>query len=526
MSQTVPEQVTVNIERLLARQAGEPADGAPHLQSALSIAELSRRPSRPPDHAGENRALIALARELAASPDGILQKLADTALELCRAHSAGLSLLEEADQKRNFHWRAIAGQWASHLGGGTPREFGPCGTVLDCNVALLFSRPERDFPYFSLVQPYLEEGLLVPFYVKGEAVGTIWVVSHDESRRFDAEDLRLMTNLGHFTAAAYQAWLSVNATKRLATIIETSNDAIASKDLNGILNSWNVGAERLFGYTAEEVIGKPVTILIPLDRQDEETGILERIRRGERVDHYDTVRRRKDGSLVDISLTVSPLKDENGNIVGASKIARDITERKRAEERVTLLAREVDHRAKNVLALAQATVNLTQAETPEALKTAIGGRLQAVAKAHAFFAESRWAGADLGALVAEELAPYRQDGESAVTINGAYLLLEPNTAQSMAVVVHELTTNAVKYGALSSPAGRVQIAWSLAADGRFVFRWSETGGPPVEPPQRQGFGSRVTEQMVRGQMKGEVRFDWRAEGLVCEIVVPELPTAR
>ena len=111
-------------------------DGAPRLESALSTAELSRRPSRPPDYASENRALIALAKEMAASPDGILQKLADTALVMCRAHSAGLSLLEEGDQKRNFHWRAIAGTWAPHLGGGTPRDFGPCGTVLDRNVAL------------------------------------------------------------------------------------------------------------------------------------------------------------------------------------------------------------------------------------------------------------------------------------------------------------------------------------------------------------------------------------------------------
>jgi GAF domain len=188
---------------------------APDLKSVLSTAELSRRPSRPPDYVAENRALLALAREMAASPDRILQKLADTALALCRAHSAGLSLLEEGDQKRNFHWRAISGQWASHVNGGTPRNFGPCGTVLDRNVALIFSHPERDFPYFGEVTPLLEEGLLMPFYIKGEAVGTIWVVAHDKSRRFDAEDLRVMTNLGTFAAAAYQTWLSLHATQRI-----------------------------------------------------------------------------------------------------------------------------------------------------------------------------------------------------------------------------------------------------------------------------------------------------------------------
>ncbi|HYR67997.1 MAG TPA: hypothetical protein VEP47_17785 [Reyranella sp.] len=134
--------------------AGKAADG-PHLQSMLSTAELSRRPTRAPDHEAENRALIALAREMAISPEGILQKLADTALVLCRAHSAGLSLLEDDDQRSNFHWRALAGAWAPHLNGGTPRNFGPCGTVLDRNLALMCSHPERDFPYFGEVLPLL-----------------------------------------------------------------------------------------------------------------------------------------------------------------------------------------------------------------------------------------------------------------------------------------------------------------------------------------------------------------------------------
>ena len=140
---------------------------------------------------------------------------------------------------------------------------------------------------------------------------------------------------------------------RLASIVEHSDDAIVSKDLNGIINSWNAGAERLFGYAPQEAIGKPIYILIPPDRHDEEPDILERIRRGERIDHYETVRRRKDGSLVDISLTVSPLKDAQGRIVGASKIARDISERKREEQRRTLLINELNHRVKNTLATVQ-----------------------------------------------------------------------------------------------------------------------------------------------------------------------------
>jgi PAS domain S-box-containing protein len=493
---------------------------APVLRSMLSTAELRQRPSRAPDHEAENTALIALAQSMASSPEGILQKLADTALALCGAHSAGLSLLEEDDQKSNFHWRAIAGKWASHIDGGTPRDFGPCGTVLDQDVAMVCSHPELDFPYWASIRPVLEEALLIPFHIKGEAVGTIWVVAHDSSRRFDAEDLRVMTNLGTFAAAAYQTWLSLNATQRMASIVESSHDAIVSKDLNGVIVTWNKGAERIFGYTAEEVIGKPITILIPPDRHQEEPVILDRIRRGERVEHYETVRVRKNGSRVDVSLTVSPVKNAEGKIIGASKIARDITERKRNEAQITVLAREAEHRAKNVLATVQATVNLSDADTAEGLKHTITGRIQALANVHRLFIESRWTGAELRSLVKEELAAYCRDGDGRARIDGPNLVMRPDIAQTVAVALHELATNAAKYGALSVADGQVQVEWSCGSDGRLVLRWTETGGPPVKPPTRQGFGTRVMDRIIRGQLKGEMHVDWRAEGLVCEIVIP------
>jgi PAS domain S-box-containing protein len=236
---------------------------------------------------------------------------------------------------------------------------------------MVCSHPELDFPYWASIEPVLEEGLLVPFYISGEAVGTIWVVAHDTSRRFDAEDLRVMTNLATFAAAGYQTWLSVNATQRIAAIVESSDDAIISKDLNGTIATWNAGAERIFGYVAEEVIGKPITILIPPDRRQEEDEILEHIRHGRRVEHFETVRIRKDGSKTDISLTVSPVRNSAGKIIGASKIARDITERKQSEKHIASLAREAEHRAKNMLAIVQATVRLTEADTPGELKHAI-----------------------------------------------------------------------------------------------------------------------------------------------------------
>jgi two-component system, chemotaxis family, CheB/CheR fusion protein len=307
--------------------------------------------------------------------------------------------------------------------------------------------------------------------------------------------------------------------RHLAAIVESSDDAIISKDLDGVISSFNSGAEKLFGYFAEEVIGKPITILIPADRQDEEVGILTRIRRGERIDHFETVRQRKDGSLVNISLTISPVTDETGKIVGASKIARNITNQKRREEQIALLAREADHRSKNLLALAQATVHLSQGDTVDELKEVIEGRLQALAKAHTLLAQSRWAGADLRTMVMEELSPYMENGRARAEIIGPSLMLDADPAQAMAMAVHELTTNAVKYGALSVPGGRVNIEWRLHPGNRLTVRWAEQGGPPVPPPSRQGFGTRVMERMVCGQCNGQLDFDWRVEGVVCEITL-------
>jgi PAS domain S-box-containing protein len=306
--------------------------------------------------------------------------------------------------------------------------------------------------------------------------------------------------------------------RSLASIVESSDDAIVSKNLDGIITSWNSGAERIFGYTAKEAIGQPITIVIPQDRLDEERTILTRIRRGERIDHFETVRQRKHGSLIVVSVTVSPVKNADGKIVGASKIARDITEQKRAQEQITTLAREAEHRSKNLLATVQATVSLSQSDTPEGLKQAIEGRILALAKVHSLFVDTRWIGAELSTIARLELAPYSEKDETVVRINGPQVLLEPSTAQVVAVSLHELATNAAKYGALSVPNGQISLKWTHNADGRLLLHWTETGGPAVKVPTHQGFGTRIIERMI-GQLKGKARFDWHADGLVCEITL-------
>lgn len=311
---------------------------------------------------------------------------------------------------------------------------------------------------------------------------------------------------------------SENALSRLASIIESSDDAIISKNLDGIITSWNKGAERIFGYLAEEIVGRPIKTLIPPERHSEEDAIIQRISSGQRVEHYETVRQRKDGSRIDVSLTISPIKDSFGRVIGASKISRDISERKRSDAQLALLAREAEHRTKNVLATVQAAVRLTRATTVDEYKQLIEGRIQALANVHAIFVESRWTGASLRNLITQELAPYLVDGKSRASMSGPDISLEPSAAQTVAVAIHELSTNAAKYGALSSEAGRVAIDWAQAG-GRITIRWSEMNGPAVSPPTHQGFGTRVVESMVRGMFNGDVRFEWRRSGLCCEIVM-------
>jgi PAS domain S-box-containing protein len=311
---------------------------------------------------------------------------------------------------------------------------------------------------------------------------------------------------------------SEEAALRLAAIIESSDDAIVSKDLDGIITSWNGGAERIFGYLSEEIIGKPITILIPPDCQKEEEAIIERIRRGQRVEHYETVRQRKHGEVINVSLTISPVRDAQGKVIGASKIARDITQHKRSQAQIVNLAREAEHRTKNILATVLATVRLSQSDTSDDLKQLIEGRISALAKVHTLFVESRWAGAELHRLATQELLAYSGEREARVRIDGPAVMLEPSTAQTAAISLHELATNAAKYGSLSTAGGYVEISWSLTADGRLSLRWIESGGPTVTPPTHRGFGTRIMENMI-GQLRGEVRFDWRDQGLTCEIVL-------
>jgi len=210
-------------------ESERPTEGIAPLEALLLTEELQRRASRAPDHAAENRALAALMRAFAETPDILLHLLAEKALELLACGSAGLSLLTKDGGR--CCWAAIAGEWAPHLGGGTPRDFGPCGDVLDRGTPLLLTHWERRYPYLAAVTPLAEEALLLPFHVNGKAVGTLWVIAHDSARRFDAEDLRVLQNLAQFAAAAYQAANMLGAVSEHRAALSLLEDAVQARAL-------------------------------------------------------------------------------------------------------------------------------------------------------------------------------------------------------------------------------------------------------------------------------------------------------
>ena len=311
----------------------------------------------------------------------------------------------------------------------------------------------------------------------------------------------------------------------------SSEDAILSKDLDGVIMSWNHGAERLFGYAPGEVVGRPVTILIPGDRENEEPMILERIRRGERIEHYETVRRRKDGSLVDISLTVSPIRDPAGKVIGASKIARDITERRRANERSQLLLGEMNHRIKNLFALAISVVSLSgrSANSVEELIASARERLMALARAHELTLSPDSINAPLvempttlHSLIRAIVAPYesiRDQSALRFEIVGPDIAISGAAVSTLALLLNEFSTNSAKYGALSSPKGQIRI--DCAEEGpAIVVTWTERNGPAVASPEEsEGFGSILT-RAAAGQLGGEMSKTWEPEGLVIRLSAP------
>jgi len=324
---------------------------------------------------------------------------------------------------------------------------------------------------------------------------------------------------------------------RLAAIVDSSFDAIISKDLNSVITSWNQAAERMFGYSAEEAIGQSILMLIPEHLQGEETEIIARVRSGDRVASFETTRRRKDGSLIAVSLTVSPIRSSDGEIVGASKIARDISGAKESERRIRLLMREVNHRVKNQFAVILSMVRETskRSANPGEFEELIRSRIMALSRSHDLLVTSEWAGASLFDLIQEHLKPFGH--EERISLSGPLLTLQSNAVQNLGMAFHELGTNSSKYGALAGQGGHIEITWQVEtgpqAERRLHLVWRETskatGDAGDVRPERKGFGTVVLQRVTPQSLSGAASLErspgllkWELTAPLEAIIVPQL----
>lgn len=315
---------------------------------------------------------------------------------------------------------------------------------------------------------------------------------------------------------------------RLAAIIDSSSDAIISKDLNSKIVSWNPAAERMFGYTAQEAIGNSIRMLIPERMHSEEDDIIDRIRSGKQVASFETTRLRKDGTPIHVSLTISPIRTPDGKIVGASKIARDISATKENERRIRLLLREVNHRVKNQYSVMLAMVKETsrRALTPEEFERDIRNRILALSRSHDLLVLSDWSGANLGILIREQLVPFGH--EEQISISGPAVKLNSRAVQYLGMAVHELGTNSAKYGALSASTGAVNVSWHIetpiSGENEIHLRWEETLGE-VKPStggegQRRGFGSVVLLRAAPQALNGTATIERTPEHIRWALIAP------
>lgn len=318
--------------------------------------------------------------------------------------------------------------------------------------------------------------------------------------------------------------LLAQSTALLGLVGESLPDLMFATDFDGRLLYANKAFMDLTGGSREDLIGKPV----PLESWNGPSGQTDADAR-KVIDIGETIEFEEswpgpDGAPMYFRAIRSPLRDANGSVIGVVGISSDMTARRAAEERERLLAREVDHRARNLLAVVQSLVQLTRAPDMATYAKAIKGRIHALARAHGLLSSSRWEGAALDVLVNEELAPYRGLGAGRVDAHGPPVLLRPDAAQAIALALHELATNAAKHGALSADKGHLAVDWWLApaSGGRdeLVLRWVEERGPQVTLPKRKGFGSTVLQASVERQLRGRVVLDWRPEGLIVEIALP------
>ena len=307
----------------------------------------------------------------------------------------------------------------------------------------------------------------------------------------------------------------------LASVVRQSRDSIFSVTREGLILTWNPASEKLYGIPAEEAIGQPLSMIVPESKRGESEAMFAAIMKGEMV-FLETLRQRRDGALVNVAISGAPLRDAKGAIIGISAIHRDITEQRQHEQQMRLVMRELAHRSKNLLAiiLSMAAQTARNAPSLEEFNARFTQRVQGLAHSHDLLVQKNWLGAPIRDLIRSHLAPFMEHEQTRVMLRGPDVTVDPKAAQNIGLALHELATNASKYGALSSPSGHVDIIWRRMADGRLALEWRESGGPTVEAPKRRGFGQTVLERLASQALEGSSTLSFDATGVVWRMEIP------
>ncbi len=312
---------------------------------------------------------------------------------------------------------------------------------------------------------------------------------------------------------------------RLAALVAQSPDAIVSLTAGMAIETWNKGAERLFGYSAAEAVGQPLSILAPEEKQHEVREVLSRLHKGETI-NLESVRLTKAGERVPVSIASAPVRTPSGRIIGFSSIVRDISDRIRHQEQMQVVMHELSHRAKNLLAIVAAIANQMgqRSGSFEEFQARFTERLQAFAASHDALVERNWSGVPIQELIRVQLMPFLEIDGVRVKTNGPDIIVSAKAAEQLGLCLHELATNAAKYGALSVPTGTVSVEWRLEGHGGeeqfFKLIWRESGGPPVTKPTHTGFGSLVLQRLVGGALSGKAEKDFAPKGITWTLACP------
>ncbi len=319
---------------------------------------------------------------------------------------------------------------------------------------------------------------------------------------------------------------------QLAAIVASSIDAIASIDLTDRIRTWNHGAEQLFGYAAYEVLGRKATdFYVPCELIEERDDMIRRLMQGEAVE-YQTRRRHQNGQPIDVWIRGTPMRRPDGSLFGASFIIRNVTAQKQREEHIRFLMRELTHRSKNLLAVIQAMArqSLSLRTSPEEFVERFTERLNGLAGSHDLLLSDDWAGASLIQLIRSQLQHYDDLFDSRIHLQGADLILRPEAAQNIGIALHELSTNAAKFGALSVPGGTITLSWAVVGDGddarRMQLHWKEQSGPPVVLPTHKGFGRMVMDRIAGQALGGHSKAVFAPDGVYWELDVPASSVVR